>query len=316
MKRRCTIIFILTALAGAALFLTACTPRSAGAEGEGLKVTVTVFPSYDFIRQIAGDKVSLTMLLPPGAESHSFEPTPRDIITLQNSDIFIYVGGESETWVDRILDTLDTSKIRIISLMDIVEVVEEEIVEGMEEEEEEEEGPAYDEHVWTSPEKAMEIVRVFTGVLGEADPDNRDFYQSRSLAYLEELEEVDAAFRKAVEEGRRKTLVFGDRFPFRYFADTYGLSYYAAFPGCSTETECSAGTLAFLIDKVKAEEIPVVFHIELSNEGIVNALAEATGAKKRLLHAAHNVSKRDFDSGVTYLEIMRGNVVNLAEALL
>jgi zinc transport system substrate-binding protein len=289
--------------------------RNAGKNGK-ISVVTTIFPPYDFVRQIAGDKVNLTMLLPPGSESHSFEPTPQDIIRVQNCDVFIYVGGESDEWVDRILTSMDTGRMEIITLMDCVDVVEEDIVEGMEEEEEEEgEGPEYDEHVWTSPGNARLIVRKITEVLQRADKPNARAYADSAAAYTAKLEELDASFRSLVGGARRKTMVFGDRFPFRYFADAYGLSYFAAFPGCSTETECSAATIAFLVNKVRDEKIPVVFHIELSNERIADAICEETGANKRLLHAVHNITKRDFDNGVGYYDLMSRNVTALREAL-
>jgi zinc transport system substrate-binding protein len=285
-------------------------------------VVAVNFPAYDFARQIAGDRVNLTMLLPPGAESHSFEPTPRDIIKIQDCDVFIYTGGETDVWVDRIFESMDTSKKKIIRMMDAVDVVEEEIVEGMEDDEddhghdhEDEEEAAYDEHVWTSPKNAQRIVRVIAEALCEADAADAAFFRRNADAYSVQLDELDKEFQAVVNNAKRKTIVFGDRFPFRYFADAYGLTYFAAFPGCSTETEPSAATVAFLIGKIKAEKIPVVFHIELSNEKMADTIAEETGAKKRLLHAAHNISKRDVDNGVTFLEIQNANVPNLKEAL-
>jgi len=281
-----------------------------------INVTATIFPPYDFVRQIAGDRVNLSMLLPPGAESHSFEPSPRDIITIQNSDIFIYGGGDSDNWIDRILQSMDTGNMRILAMMDAVEVVEEEIVEGMEEEQEnEEEGIAYDEHVWTSPRNAILIVRAIAELLCETDTGNAELYRQNAAAYIAELERLDTAFENAAAGALRDTFVFADRFPFRYLADAYGLSYFAAFPGCSTETEPSAATVAFLINKIRAEKIPVVFHIELSNERMADTISGETGAKKLLLHSCHNITKREFDSGLGYLEIMRRNVENLREAL-
>jgi zinc transport system substrate-binding protein len=315
------VILILILALFAASFPVAC---GQAADGK-ISVVATNFPSYDFARAVAGGasaaegKADITMLLRPGSESHSFEPTPRDIIKIQNCDVFIYVGGESDEWVKGILESIDTSKMKIVSLMDCVETVEEEIVEGMEEEAEEsedEEEAEYDEHVWTSPENAKRIVRAIADVFRETDAANAEFYEKNTEAYLAELDELDAAFKRVVDGAAvRRTLVFGDRFPFRYFADAYGLKYFAAFPGCSTETEPSAATVAFLIDKVGAEKIPVVFHIELSNEKIADAIAEATGAKKLLLHAAHNITRTDFENGATYLSLMEQNVKNLAEAL-
>jgi zinc transport system substrate-binding protein len=279
-----------------------------------INITATIFPPYDFVRQIAGDRVNLVMLLPPGAESHSFEPSPRDIITIQNSDFFIYGGGETDKWVDRILQSMSTEKMRILAMIDAVDAVEEEIVEGMEEEGEEE-GIAYDEHVWTSPRNALLIVRAISGLLCETDPANADFYRQNAAACIEALTELDAAFSDVTAGAKRNTIVFADRFPFRYFTDAYGLSYFAAFPGCSTETEPSAATVAFLINKIRAEKIPVVFHIELSNERMADTISDETGAKKLLLHSCHNITKRDFDAGRGYLDFMRQNVDNLREAL-
>jgi zinc transport system substrate-binding protein len=322
----------LLALITSTAIFTACGNNETPAADNGGKISVvaTIFAPYDFARQIAGDKAEVTMLLPPGSESHSYEPTPQDIITIQNCDVFIYAGGDSDAWVTDILSSMDTSKMRIVTLMDCVEVVEEEIVEGMEDdhdhadeehsdeehaEEEHAHEHEYDEHVWTSPKNAKQIVQKISDSIVAADAKNADTYQQNTSDYLTKLTDLDAKFQNVVDNGVRKEFIFGDRFPFRYFADAYGLTYYAAFPGCSTETEPSATTVAFLIDKVKADNIPAVFHIELSNEKMCNTIAEATGAKILLLHACHNVTKADFEAGVTYIGLMEGNVETLKEAL-
>lgn len=521
--------FGLLAGCGANAADTSLPGNSAAAGGEKVKVVTTIFPQYDFVREIAGDNVELTMLLPPGAESHSFEPSPKDIITIQECDIFIYVGGDSDVWIADILDSMDTSSMTILSLMDMVEVKEEEIVEGMEHDhdhghehaeidpdnvkdreltdfagdwatietalaagaldeyithqaeenevsfdeqkstyesawktdyptlrvdgdkitfvsdsgevsatyayanyeliegdhglsvwygytkesgddaapqnlvfndhgdgnvheeeehdehdesdahdehdsdehhehatahthvrygsetvaelaaitdwtpfyfdaaasheevaqalgghghsdEEEEEGHEHeegelDEHVWTSPKNAKLIVQAISNTLQQKDAANADIYAQNTTAYLAKLDELDAAFEEAVAAGSRNTIVFGDRFPFRYFADDYGLEYFAAFTGCSTETEASAATIAFLIDKVKDEHIPVVFYIEMSNEKIADTLCEDTGAEKRLMHSCHNVSKQEMEAGASYLSLMTQNIEVLREAL-
>jgi zinc transport system substrate-binding protein len=305
--------------------ITCCKPnRNIQNQNDKINVTTTIFPAYDFVRQIAGDRVNLTMLLSPGAESHSFEPSPRDIITIQNSDIFIYIGGDSDTWVRRILRSMNTENMKIYAMMDFVEVVAEELVEGMECahdhhhedcDDECDHDIEYDEHVWTSPRNAILIVRAITELLCEIDPANSAFYRENAAAYIGELEQLDSAFAEVVAGAKRRTIVFGDRFPFRYFVDTYGLTYFAAFSGCSTETEPSAATVAFLINTIRTEQIPVVFHIELSNERMANTISEETGAKKLLLHSVHNVTRRDFDAGLGYLELMHRNVDNLREAL-
>ena len=318
--------FLLSILLTVCLVCVPCYSLAGGQEDAGISVVVTVFPAYDFVRQITGGNARITMLLPPGAESHFFDPTARDIVTIRDCDVFVYIGGESEAWVERILASVDTGNMRIFSMLDAVDLMEEEIVEGMQVEEhdhdedhddhdEDHEHMEFDAHVWTSPINAMRIVSQLTEVLAEADPANAGLFRSNAAAYLEELAALDAAFRNVVDNAVRTTFVFGDRFPFRYFAAEYGLTYYAAFPGCSTSTDPTPRTLVFLIDKVKAEEIPVVFHIELSNERVADLISEATGAQKLLLHSVHNVAKSDFDAGVTYIELMLRNVDALKEAL-
>ena len=312
-------IFSVSVLAVLLILLNAagCRRTNPAREEGKINVTSVIFPSYDFVRVIAGDRVNLTMLLPPGTESHSFEPSPLNIITIRESDLLIYPGGENAKWMDRILESpgISMDKMRILKLLDLVDAVEEEVVEGMEDDDDDDESPALDEHIWTSPRNAKVIVAAITEILCELDSVNADFFRQNAAAYTASLDEIDAAYREVVDGAKRTTIVFGDRFPFRYLADAYGLSYFAAFPGCSTETEPSAATVAFLINKVKNEHIPVVFHIELSNERMADTINEATGAKKLLLHSGHNVTKREFDSGANYLDLQKANVVNLKEAL-
>ena len=286
-----------------------------------LSVVTTIFPQYDFVRQIAGDNVQLTMLLKPGAESHTYEPTPQDIVKIQECDLFIYNGGEGDVWVDSILESLD-EKVDTIALMDCVETVEEEVVEGMQEEEhdhehghEDEEKPELDEHVWTSPENAEKIVSVISQKLCEKDSDNAETYKVNTDKYLSELEKLDEQFKEIVSGGKRRTMVFGDRFPFRYFADAYDIEYFAAFPGCSSESEPSASTIAFLIDKIEKEDIPAIFSIEFSSKKIANTLSEATGAQILEFHSCHNVTTEDLKNGETYVSIMSRNADNLEKAL-
>ncbi len=270
------------------------------------------------MRQVAGDNVSLKMLLKPGAEAHTYEPTPQDIIDIQSCDLFIYVGGESDAWVEEILSSMD-HEIRTLKLMDCVEAVEEVTVEGMEPEEEEEEGEEagaeLDEHVWTSPANAMLIVEKIRDALCEIDPANAPSYENNAGKYLAKLQKLDDDIWDVVNNAERKEIIVGDRFPLRYFCEEFGLTYYAAFPGCSTDTQASAATIAFLVDKVTKDNIPVVFHIELSNEQICDAICEATGAESALFNTAHNISKDDFEDGVTYLDLMQHNVKILKEAL-
>ncbi len=498
MKRILPAILILALFT---CFFAGCKKSSENrsADTDKISIVTTIFPAYDFARAVAGDSANVTMLLPPGAESHSFEPTPQDIIKIKNADIFIYNGGDSDAWISSILETLDTSKLKIVSMMDQVSVVEEEVKEGMQDEdhghshgaeafnddevkdrtlsdwegdwqsiypyltngaldevmkhkaEDSEDGktatdyynyylkgyktdverivisgdnitfykngkpstskyiykgykiftyesgdkgvryqfeaeskngapkyiqfsdhmiaperaehfhlytgnngfdalskemenwptyflsgltgaeiaaemlhhdhshedkPEYDEHVWTSPLNAIVITEAISKTLNEVDPLNQDVYTANAAAYITKLKELDAAFRDLMKNAKRKTIVFGDRFPLRYFVDTYGLDYYAAFPGCSTESEANARTVAFLIDKVKKDKIPVVFTIELSSGKIADTIVESTGAEKLVFNTCHNVTKDELAKGSTYVELMKNNLEKLKKAVM
>lgn len=295
--------------------LTGCSNRE---EDNKLTIISTSFPGYDFSRAVVKDvsDAEVKMLLKPGADMHDFEPTPQDIKNIKNSDIFIYAGGDSDEWIEDVLDDIDTKKTKVIKLMDLVNVVEEEAVEGMEEEDEEEEEEAeYDEHVWTSPINAITITNKLKDEIIKIDEDNKSLYEENAKCYVDELTNIDKEIREVVDNASRKEIIFGDRFPLRYFVDEYGLSYYAAFPGCSEQTEASAKTVSFLIDKVKDDNIPVVFHIELSNGKIAKTIADETGTKVLEFGTAHNISQKDFDAGVTYADIMKDNIKVLKEAL-
>ena len=287
----------------------------APSEGNKLKIVTTNFPSYDFARAITKEDADVTMLVKPGAETHSFEPSPQDIITIQNADLFIYTGGDSDEWVDGILESVQNKNFHVFKMMDAVNLIEEETVEGMQEEEHEEEGPEMDEHVWTSPKNAITIVEKLEETLSGLDESHKENFKTNSDSYVKELEELDKRFKEVVDSGKRKEIIVADRFPFAYFCKEYGLSYFAAFPGCSTDTQPSAATIAFLTDKVKEDKIPVVFHIEMGNEDMVNAISKDTGAKKMLLNSVHNVTDSDFKAGKTYVDLMKPNVDALKEAL-
>ncbi len=287
---------------------------------EKLSIVTTIFPPYDFAKVIGEDKVEVIMLLAPGVESHSYEPTPQDIIKISESDLFIYVGGESDAWVEGIMDSIDR-KVKTLTLMDCVEAVAEEHVEGMDAGEEKANGlndmleMEYDEHVWTSPRNASMIVTKITDTLCELDEDNEALYRRNQNDYQIKLQDLDRAYQDMVDHAAKKELVFGDRFPFRYLVDAYGLNYYAAFPGCSSETEPSAATIAFLSNKVKEDKIPVVLYLELSNHKIADAIAESTGVRTAMLHSCHNISKDEVEDGVSYISLMEQNLEVLKGAL-
>lgn len=311
--KKLTIFLIIISI----LFVS-CNKQSRS-EGK-LVITAVNFPSYDAARAVAGDSADIRMLLPCGAESHSFEPTPDDIKRIMASDLFIYTGGESDEWVNYILKDLD-SKVKVISLMDAAyEVLEEaETLSGHDHdhdhEHEHEHEHELDEHVWTSPRNERSIITELCKVLVEIDSANKAIYEKNAESYIKEIDEIDKAFRAVVDNASTKTLVIADRYPIMYFAKEYDLEVFAAFPGCAHETEANANTVAALIDLVKGRGIKVILHMELSNTMLAKVISDETGAKALEFNSAHNVTKRQFDSGLTWTQIMRSNVDVLKEAL-
>ncbi len=279
-----------------------------------LQIVTTFFAPYDFARSIASDYADITMLLKPGAEVHSFEPTPQDLIRIQKADIFIYTGGENDTWVDSILDSMENSPVHVIRMLDLVTLYEE---DTMDEDSDEIE---WDEHVWTDPMNAALITEVISETcIKLLEEKNMQEYalsiKANTKAYVEELKALDAAFMEVVQNATNKTIVVADRFPFRYFIEAYGLSYLAAFPGCSAESEASASKLAEMITYVREHQIPVIYTIELSNVKMAESICEDTGCVHHTFYSCQNISKKDFEAGETYLSLMRKNVISLKEAL-
>ena len=272
-------------------------------ENKHYTVVASNFASYDFARAVTGDATEVKMLLKPGAEAHDFEPTPEDIIDIKNADLFVYIGGESEEWVEKILESNNISPDKTLKLMDEVDLIEE---EGEME---------YDEHIWTSPKNATILVQKIANKLTETNPQKTDKYTNNANQYIKRLNRIDEGFRNIVSKADKDELIFGDRFPFLYFVREYGLKYAAAFPGCSEQTEADAATIARLIDRAKATNAKVILKIELTSDKIAKTIAEATGATVMEFSAVHNVSKGDFENGVTYADLMEQNVKVLEEAL-
>lgn len=309
-------------------------------EQKKYSVVSTSFPGYDFARAVTKNtNISTKMLVKPGAETHTYEPTPQDIIDIKNADMFVYVGGDSDTWVEKILKDVDTKKTHVMKLIDLVSTVNEEIVEGMEDEDEhdhehdhdhshshehdhdhdhkhdhdeEEAGPEIDEHVWTSPKKAMEIVKKIAKVASEIDAAEETKINDNAEKYVAEIAQVDKDLHQAID-GKISEIVVADRFPFRYFADEFSLKYAAAFSGCSEQTEASAKTISFLINKVKQDKVKKIYKIELSNGKIAETVSKDTGAEVLELHSAHNVTADDFSKGVTYVDLMKRNLLALSK---
>ena len=289
-------------------------------EREKPQIVATGFAPYDFARQIAGANADVTMLLSPGEESHTFEPTPQDIDAIGQCAVFVYGGGESDAWVDGILSSIDRSQTQIVRMMDCVALKEEQLLDGMQpeaEEEEEEEAEAeteYDEHVWTSVPNAMKIAAAICDALCEADRANEKSYRTNNDAYQRKLQQLDGAFRALAKEKKGENFLVGDRFPFLYFAQEYCFSFYAAFPGCAAETEANPATIGYLIEKAKAEGIRTVFKVDLSPGNVAQTIAEATGTKIETLWSCHIVSAADFAAGETYVSLMERNLLALQTA--
>ena len=325
-KNRIRLVGALLALL-LALLSAGCAGRQEAPDDGRLRVVTTLFPYYDFARAVAGGHADVTLLLSPGREAHSFEPTPLDAVTISRADVFIYNGGEGEVWVDDMLGAAGGDIGTVLRMMDFVDAREEEFSEGMQgadsrgdthghdhgghDHEEHGHGDSdeveYDEHIWTSPANAIVLCRAIADALCAADAENADEYRANTEAYCEQLEALDAQFRALRADAARTTLVFADRFPLLYFCEEYGLDYRAAFHGCSTDTEPSLATLKYLIDKVNAEHIPVVYTIDLSSQRIAEAVSECTGASIERLWSMQTVSRADFDAGETYVSLMQRN---------
>ena len=305
--------------------LTAC--NSAGAKENGkLEIVTTIFPEYDWVMNVLGDKASdaeVTMLLDNGVDLHSFQPTAADIMKISSCDLFIYVGGESDEWVEDALKEAVNKDMIVIDLLDELgdAVKEEELVEGMqgEDEEEEEEGEVeYDEHVWLSLRNAQVLVKSISDALQKIDSANADTYKKNADSYIESLKALDADYKAVVDAASTKTILFGDRFPFRYMVDDYGLTYYAAFVGCSAESEASFETITFLSKKVDELSLPVVLTIEGKDKRIAETIIENTASKNQkvlTLDSMQSVSSSDVKNGTTYISIMESNLSVLKEAL-
>ena len=306
-----------------------------------LSIVTTCFPPYDFARAVKGDDSGITMLLSTGSEAHSYEPTPLDILKIQECDVFIYIGGEDEVWADKILNSMDTDDKTIVKLIDTVELLDEVEIEGTKSHKHDDNGEHleyeaehlecedvhhecdnehhhhhhYDEHIWTSPHNAIKMTQAISEALIASDSANKDFYTKNTENYINRLNCLDDNYRNMRENASNNLIVIGDRFPFRYLAAEYDLEYYAAFSGCSSESEPGVYTMAFLIDKILETKTKYVFSLELSTKRLAKKLSDATGTKTLSLQSCHNVTKEDFENDVTYIDLMEQNLENLKEAL-
>lgn len=361
---RKSVVFIVTI--SMILGMAGCGKTTEKEDNYRLKIVTSLFPYYDMARAVIGDVkgIDLKMIVTPGQDSHSFEPTPSDVIQMENADVLIYNGGSLETWIDTLLDSLNNKNQIQMKMMDYVDVLNEEIVEGMDtrfeehdheehshkednhnkenhkedshseenhkednhsedssndsefhNEDSEEEHEETDEHIWTSPVNEIIMTEKICETLSKALPEEKENFQKNAENYISQLKELDNEFRTIVENAKTNEIIFADKFPLQYFAKEYGLKYYAAFPGCGSDMEPSAKTIAFLVDKIKEDNIKAVFYLELSSHIVADAIETDTGAKPLQFNSCHNITQKQFDSGVTYVDLMKENVNNLKIAL-
>ena len=361
---RKSVVFIVTI--SMILGMAGCGKTTEKEDNYRLKIVTSLFPFYDMARAVIGDVkgIDLKMIVTPGQDSHSFEPTPSDVIQMENADVLIYNGGSLETWIDTLLDSLNNKNQIQMKMMDYVDVLNEEIVEGMDtrfeehdhdehshkednhnkenhkedshsgenykednhsedssndsefhNEDSEEEHEETDEHIWTSPVNEIIMTEKICEKLSKALPEEKENFQKNAESYISQLKELDNEFRTIVENAKTNEIIFADKFPLQYFAKEYGLKYYAAFPGCGSDMEPSAKTIGFLVDKIKEDNIKAVFYLELSSHIVADAIETDTGAKPLQFNSCHNITQKQFDSGVTYVDLMKENVNNLKIAL-
>lgn len=361
---RKSVVFIVTI--SMILGMAGCGKTTEKEDNYRLKIVTSLFPYYDMARAVIGDVkgIDLKMTVTPGQDSHSFEPTPSDVIQMENADVLIYNGGSLETWIYTLLDSLNNKNQIQMKMMDYVDVLNEEIVEGMDtrfeehdhdehshkddnhnkekhkedshseekhkednhsedssndsefhNEDSEEEHEETDEHIWTSPVNEIIMTEKICETLSKALPEEKENFQKNAESYISQLKELDNEFRTIVENAKINEIIFADKFPLQYFAKEYGLKYYAAFPGCGSDMEPSAKTIGFLVDKIKEDNIKAVFYLELSSHIVADAIETDTGAKPLQFNSCHNITQKQFDSGVTYVDLMKENVNNLKIAL-
>lgn len=286
---------------------------AASAAESRLNVVATDFPCYDFARQVCGDHADVTLLIHPGVEVHSYEPSPADILAISEADLFVYIGGEGDAWVENILDGFDGEGPATLRMMDAVQPIEE---EGEHDHDHEHDEPEYDEHIWTSPKNAEAMIAAASDALAALDPDHASIYADNAQAYIDQIAEIDADIEALVSGAARRTLVFADRFPFLYFVRAYGLDYVAAFPSCTAETEPTPQTILALIQAVQENGVPCVYTIEMSTQAVARTVAEETGAQIQTLHSIQTVTQDEFDAGETYVTLMRRNVDALRKGLM
>lgn len=316
MKKIIALCLCLIAVVSAVSGCSANTEKDNGK----INIVTTIFPLYEWTKNIAGDKADVTLLVDNGVDLHSFQPSAEDIVKISTCDMFVYVGGESDSWVDDALKEKVNKDMAVVNLLELLknDIKEEETVEGMQEEKEKEDEKEYDEHIWLSLRNARKCCDGICKELVSADKKNKTSYEKNNKDYSDKLSNLDNEYKTAVNSAKTKTVVFGDRFPFRYLADDYDIKYYAAFAGCSAETEASFKTIAFLADKVDEYKLNAIFKIETSDDKIAKTIRENTKSKNQkilTLDSMQNKTAKDIKNKITYLSVMQNNLNTLKEGL-
>ncbi len=308
-------------------FASCSKSSSTAAENDKINIVVTTFPCYDFVRAATKDldNINIKMLIKPGAEIHSYDPTPQDLIGIQKSDLFVYNGGESDEWVFELLESME-NRPKSVKLVDSVILLEEDhfLEDGHSHEEEghhhghSREEIEADEHVWTSPENARKMLDFVVSALENVEKlssDDKAKIVENGENYKKQIDDVENLIKSVLEAKSENFIVMADRFPLQYFAKYYGIEYLAAFSGCSSAVEASTQTIVTLINTVKEKDLPAVFYIELSNHKIADTVAESANVDGLELHSVQNISKEDFDNGETWVSLMKKNALTLEKGM-
>ena len=289
-----------------------CTADKPDSADDGtLSIVCTLFPQYDFARQLVGDRAEVTLLLTPGTDSHSYDPSPVDMVKINECDLFIYTGDLMESWAADVVSGLEND----VAVLNVSDGLELSAVENGHAQEHEEHEHAVDPHVWTDPVNAAEITRKIAAKLCEIDPENAEYYKANEESYTGKLADLDAEISAVTAAAKYKKIIMCDRFAMHYFCKRYGLEYVAAFDSCTSDTEPSPAVIVKITNEVKENNIPAVFAAELSNRKVAETVAAQTGAQVLELHSCHNLSAEDFNAGETYLSLMQRNLENLKIAL-
>lgn len=276
-------------------------------KSDKLSIVTTIYPYYEFARVIAGDKAEVYQLISPGTEVHEFEPTPKDILRINEADIFIYNGGESDEWVENVLKSIN-SDVKVLCMFDFADLLYEEDIEHNK-------GDEYDEHIWTSLENDKKFVKAISEEIIKRDSTNKDLYITNTENYINKLNKLDKSFGNAVKNSAHNTIVVADRFPILYFVKEYGINFESAFPGCTSETQPSIKTVTKLIDYVRENDLPVVFHIDNSSDSLARIICEDSNAEIKTFYSMHNITREQFESNTTFISLLELNLKSLKEAL-